>query len=119
MFFVFDFVFFFFFFNDPATTEIYTLSLHDALPISFAKASRISGRPAWFSIVEGSDCESASTWPSALMTVTRTLLAAILATQRRRDAEASGLEGGSDEVCGGFASAMRAMAASSSNPARS
>src|SRR5690349_24607542 len=27
------FFFFFFFFNDPATTEIYTLSLHDALPI--------------------------------------------------------------------------------------
>src|SRR5262249_62244519 len=25
----------FFFFNDPATTEIYTLSLHDALPIWF------------------------------------------------------------------------------------
>src|SRR2546421_467338 len=33
----------FFFFNDTATTEIYTLSLHDALPISsskvFARAS--------------------------------------------------------------------------------
>src|SRR3990170_9128398 len=28
------FVLFFFFFNDTATTEIYTLSLHDALPIS-------------------------------------------------------------------------------------
>src|SRR5256885_3807940 len=28
------FSFFFFFFNDTATTEIYTLSLHDALPIS-------------------------------------------------------------------------------------
>src|SRR6478752_10511568 len=27
------FPFFFFFFNDTATTEIYTLSLHDALPI--------------------------------------------------------------------------------------
>src|SRR5438128_5761483 len=27
------FIFFFFFFNDTATTEIYTLSLHDALPI--------------------------------------------------------------------------------------
>src|SRR5256885_15225552 len=27
------FYFFFFFFNDTATTEIYTLSLHDALPI--------------------------------------------------------------------------------------
>src|ERR1039457_5590413 len=26
---------FFFFFNDTATTEIYTLSLHDALPISY------------------------------------------------------------------------------------
>src|SRR5688572_33442439 len=26
--------FLFFFFNDPATTEIYTLSLHDSLPIS-------------------------------------------------------------------------------------
>src|SRR2546427_11511655 len=26
----------FFFFNDTATTEIYTLSLHDALPISWA-----------------------------------------------------------------------------------
>src|SRR5258708_10188419 len=29
----------FFFFNDTATTEIYTLSLHDALPISFCPAS--------------------------------------------------------------------------------
>src|SRR6266480_1187412 len=28
-----SFFFFFFFFNDTATTEIYTLSLHDALPI--------------------------------------------------------------------------------------
>src|SRR6266550_8247170 len=30
-------IYFFFFFNDTATTEIYTLSLHDALPI-FATA---------------------------------------------------------------------------------
>src|SRR5208282_6257382 len=29
----FSFFLFFFFFNDTATTEIYTLSLHDALPI--------------------------------------------------------------------------------------
>src|SRR5690348_18115496 len=29
-----SFVNYLFFFNDPATTEIYTLSLHDALPIS-------------------------------------------------------------------------------------
>src|SRR5437899_12992233 len=32
------FCFFFFFFNDTATTEIYTLSLHDALPISPSSA---------------------------------------------------------------------------------
>src|SRR2546422_7404622 len=30
----------FFFFNDTATTEIYTLSLHDALPIFLVVASR-------------------------------------------------------------------------------
>src|SRR5256885_8590734 len=30
---------FFFFFNDTATTEIYTLSLHDALPILFVEAA--------------------------------------------------------------------------------
>src|SRR3712207_8683356 len=30
----------FFFFNDTATTEIYTLSLHDALPISVARGAQ-------------------------------------------------------------------------------
>src|SRR5205807_10054527 len=41
--------FIFFFFNDTATTEIYTLSLHDALPISLrrrghaAVAANVSG----------------------------------------------------------------------------
>src|SRR3712207_8873663 len=37
-------MYFFFFFNDTATTEIYTLSLHDALPISRITGSR-SARP--------------------------------------------------------------------------
>src|SRR3712207_9289425 len=40
------FVFIFFFFNDTATTEIYTLSLHDALPISGAESARPSSRRA-------------------------------------------------------------------------
>src|SRR6266480_7129720 len=31
-------IYFFFFFNDTATTEIYTLSLHDALPIPRARS---------------------------------------------------------------------------------
>src|SRR5215467_15773244 len=39
----FVFLFFFFFFNDTATTEIYTLSLHDALPISRAAPGRSRG----------------------------------------------------------------------------
>src|SRR3712207_7096109 len=36
----------FFFFNDTATTEIYTLSLHDALPILPGPAGRRSHSPA-------------------------------------------------------------------------
>src|SRR2546422_4532779 len=36
---------FFFFFNDTATTEIYTLSLHDALPISRSGPGRCASPP--------------------------------------------------------------------------
>src|SRR5260221_3457950 len=42
------FIFFFFFFNDTATTEIYTLSLHDALPISVRPRRRIARPRAQF-----------------------------------------------------------------------
>src|SRR6476661_11245636 len=45
----------FFFFNDTATTEIYTLSLHDALPIS-SRSSTATGR--WWATSSGSP-----TWP--------------------------------------------------------
>src|SRR6266481_9451474 len=37
------FFFFFFFFNDTATTEIYTLSLHDALPIAVMTPRLVRG----------------------------------------------------------------------------
>src|SRR5437588_12131281 len=45
---------FFFFFNDTATTEIYTLSLHDALPIlsrstSSSRSARTTTRRCWAS----------------------------------------------------------------------
>ena len=46
---------FFFFFNDTATTEIYTLSLHDALPISSMTVSIISvgfGGDSNFELIE-------------------------------------------------------------------
>src|SRR6266705_5779850 len=36
----------FFFFNDPATTEIYTLSLHDALPILRVKPDALNTHAA-------------------------------------------------------------------------
>src|SRR2546430_4028336 len=46
---------FFFFFNDTATTEIYTLSLHDALPISCGgsddTARRTGSRPDGTAVV--------------------------------------------------------------------
>src|SRR2546430_7300044 len=43
---------FFFFFNDTATTEIYTLSLHDALPIlarpaRWSRSAPCGGRRGW------------------------------------------------------------------------
>src|SRR5260221_8811256 len=38
------FFFYFFFFNDTATTEIYTLSLHDALPICLEREMQTCGR---------------------------------------------------------------------------
>src|SRR5258708_28262676 len=40
---------FFFFFNDTATTEIYTLSLHDALPIfTFREIQRLDCQSDFF-----------------------------------------------------------------------
>src|SRR2546430_14347295 len=55
--------FFFFFFNDTATTEIYTLSLHDALPISTivpwpvfrSKRHRVMQRVALYTVVMAVD----------------------------------------------------------------
>src|SRR5438034_10529196 len=44
--------FFFFFFNDTATTEIYTLSLHDALPIYPRHLDRLLDRHAEHGHVE-------------------------------------------------------------------
>src|SRR5216683_5745687 len=42
------FFFFFFFFNDTATTEIYTLSLHDALPVcSLGAPVQFGSASAW------------------------------------------------------------------------
>src|SRR3712207_5141226 len=48
---------FFFFFNDTATTEIYTLSLHDALPISeIYWDTNVSGTLALLEAMRAADC---------------------------------------------------------------
>src|SRR5215471_21358731 len=92
------FFFFFFFFNDTATTEIYTLSLHDALPISAQTSSpsawmpsslvmrmrigslhlpRLRGREsfvrgeAWFSIIAPARWSSTRPYSSAARPVPR------------------------------------------------
>src|SRR2546421_12552923 len=49
-------LFLFFFFNDTATTEIYTLSLHDALPI-------FPGAPGRSSAPFLAGCSAAGAWP--------------------------------------------------------
>src|SRR6266496_2080237 len=54
------FFFFFFFFNDTATTEIYTLSLHDALPI--AAAEPVAG--ITYHTFGGSSTDVARLWAS-------------------------------------------------------
>src|SRR3989454_10895692 len=53
--------FIFFFFNDTATTEIYTLSLHDALPISGAGYYAMAG--------QGFDPDFIVSWPTGRMGV--------------------------------------------------
>src|SRR2546430_16363717 len=51
---------FFFFFNDTATTEIYTLPLHDALPIFSARAAR-----AWVRLSPRASCARHGREPAA------------------------------------------------------
>src|SRR5688572_6559758 len=75
-----------FFFNDTATTEIYTLSLHDALPI-FAQDTysrlyerdfdisprslpRVDQRTAWTNLVTYSEDFSNAAWTKTNLTVT-------------------------------------------------
>src|SRR4030065_2751383 len=66
---------FFFFFNDTATTEIYTLSLHDALPISASSSWPVPGSPNMTTPrVSGRSEEHTSELQSHLNLVCRLLL---------------------------------------------
>src|SRR2546427_5623726 len=84
----------FFFFNDTATTEIYTLSLHDALPIWLHNANRPRpGRDSYRRTVEGIErgrCWLGDDGVSALTTLTR---------QSRSEEHTSELQSQSNLVC--------------------
>src|SRR2546430_12474859 len=88
--------FFFFFFNDTATTEIYTLSLHDALPIlrrSSATAGevRASITACWMAGIDWYPVPSSTgTFPS---------LAGVSITRERSEEHTSELQSQSNLVC--------------------
>src|SRR6266536_6273763 len=64
----------FFFFNDTATTEIYTLSLHDALPISLFTSSYLRCAAGWCSMTRARSEEHTSELQSRVDLVCRLLL---------------------------------------------
>src|SRR5260221_739526 len=98
-------MFFFFFFNDTATTEIYTLSLHDALPISFRASIRhnierrqqgplcLSSLRCW-TYAPGHAGSQAAYWRSAAV-----FLSAPCLSSPRSEEHTSELQSHSDLVC--------------------
>src|SRR5262245_66460815 len=77
-----------FFFNDPATTEIYTLSLHDALPICSRRAlthrataprERIRVRGAW-----GASCTTRSEEHTSELQSLRHLVCRLLLEKKKK-----------------------------------
>src|SRR5438876_9056215 len=80
-----------FFFNDTATTEIYTLSLHDALPISTPGA--FSGS------FSGITASSGNTWSGATTTKTITTVGSYTVTENRSEEHTSELQSPVHLVC--------------------
>src|SRR5258707_2162127 len=74
----------FFFFNDPATTEIYTLSLHDALPICPNADSEVDPAWAWAamrSCALVSDGASLRTFSASVVSVLVLLLSVLVRSE--------------------------------------
>src|SRR5256885_17063826 len=86
---------FFFFFNDTATTEIYTLSLHDALPILITNAT-LSG-PAPF----GGVSVTVASNPTSAFTINLdpSIPAACTSTTQRSEEHTSELQSPCNLVC--------------------
>src|SRR2546430_6263847 len=75
----------FFFFNDTATTEIYTLSLHDALPISALRLQIPAGIAIWT--------------PNVLFTIVGMVLLVATTREWRSEEHTSELQSQSNLVC--------------------
>src|SRR2546430_2462700 len=92
----------FFFFNDPATTEIYPLSLHDALPISLEQQRgahpRLPWRRAAQPIVGGRGLLD-PTGKTFLRSFDHAALAALASGERRSEEHTSELQSQSNLVC--------------------
>src|SRR5688572_31091115 len=86
---------YFFFVNDPATTEIYTLSLHDALPIcDMAKGSGRSVDGINLVDILGACCEHLTSWGGHPMAV-----GVALPKVHRSEEHTSELQSQSNLVC--------------------
>src|SRR5436305_9145965 len=82
---------FFFFFNATATTEIYTLSLHDALPISSATTATTSAATA--ATIRASETTATVTAPAPA------IIPAVLVTPGRSEEHTSELQSRPHLVC--------------------
>src|SRR3712207_8598253 len=92
-------MFFFFFFNDTATTEIYTLSLHDALPI-WPIARVATGIPAGICTIDSSESSPLSAFDSTGTPRTgRVVLAAAMPGRCRSEEHTSELQSRQYLVC--------------------
>src|SRR5438876_2350817 len=88
------FVSFFFFFNDTAPTEIYTLSLHDALPISSSRARTSRWRASW-----RATAPSPSTTPGSTSSRSRPCTRAMKCSPSRSEEHTSELQSPVHLVC--------------------
>src|SRR3712207_8451305 len=61
----------FFFFNDTATTEIYTLSLHDALPISLLRVDVDAAEARVARLPQVASVEVTRGWPDRVVITVR------------------------------------------------
>src|SRR2546430_5323022 len=82
----------YFFFNDTATTEIYTLSLHDALPISVARPGDTGGGAGEPGAGGGAAPRRSEEHTSELQSQSNILCRLLLAKKNKQDRDNSDLD---------------------------